>query len=216
KTWDFVCECGGPLCAADLSGPSAGTLLGTVRDDIGIAYSLDRGTTWQRPSFPEAEGSLHSGKAFGEITAGPHAGTLLSGQLGGLGYSTDGGRTWHASNLWSPFEYVGDAFVSLRDGTVLAGVDDVPPGGGLWASQDGRAWTRRYAFFRPDGTSGDAWHLAVVGDEGEGEVVYAFVTLDHVYGSGDGGETWTYLGGIYDGTETSVRTEDVVVGPDGR
>src|SRR5690606_36759407 len=43
QTWSFACECGGPLFAADLDGPSRGALLGTVRDDIGIAYSHDRG-----------------------------------------------------------------------------------------------------------------------------------------------------------------------------
>src|SRR5690606_4765535 len=174
-------------------------LLGTVRDDVGIAYSHDRGTTWHRPSFPEAEGSLHVGEAFGEVTAGPHAGRLLSGHLGGLGYSDDRGQTWRASNLWSPFEFIGEAFAPLRDGTVLAGVDDVPPGGGLWASEDGAVWERRYAFFRPDGSSAAARHLAVAGQGTAGEVVYAFVSQDHVFGSADAGHTWAYLGGVYDG-----------------
>src|SRR5690606_10724445 len=97
QTWSQVYGEGEALYEAPLSG----ILLTGMRVGSGVAYSHDRGATWQ-PGEIETGTWVPVAEAFAELPEGhTHAGRVVAACWAGLSYSDDGGVTWEKSSLWT-------------------------------------------------------------------------------------------------------------------
>lgn len=214
ENWQSVWDEGGALFESTLDGPNAGVLLTGVRDSSGVGYSLDRGATWQRATFAVPEVFNRECYAFLELPPGhSYEGRLLAGCLGGLAYSDDSGRVWNYTNAWWTFQTEGSSLAMGPDDTVYAISGDGPGPGGffVWASADGATWEQRAAL------PGKGFLVVLPNPAPVGSLIAVPVFESEgagVYGSTDGGQSWSLLGRTpVDPTQDFV--EDALLDPDG-
>ncbi len=217
ETWEGVWDEGGTFYETALAGPHSGLLLTGVRDSSGSGYSLDRGMTWQRSTFAEPSTSNRECRAFLEMPVGhPFEGRMMAGCLGGLAYSDDGGRVWNYTNAWWTFQTDATSLTLGPDGTAYAVSGDGPgPLGYLvWASSDGVTWEQRAPLV------GSAYLVSLPYPAPLGSLIAITRSAEDVpgvYGSTDGGHTFTLLGRIPDDSTAggSLHANDMLLGPDG-
>ncbi|WP_412062180.1 T9SS type A sorting domain-containing protein [Rubrivirga sp. IMCC45206] len=218
-TWDNVDtdDCDGSGVDSELHRTSGPGREGTLWLLSGPCRSDDAGWTWTKvlESAPEYLRQL----AFAEVPASAAlpAGRLLMGVGAGALYSDDGGRTFAASSLYGDAFWIVSGLAVAPDAghpygaaVYAAALGPRSRGGDVYvfASDDGGiTWERRsalvqadYGFDRPD-LAGEPEVVAL----GDGSLVLAVRRVEGgpfgrdrgaVLWSGDGGRTWSPLGGL--------------------
>ncbi len=172
----------------------------------GAARSLDGGATWESGnasllalaeqdrlksrivSDTETEGMMDSHA----LAAAAGSGTLWLANRMGLFRSADRGASWSEFGIgrFSPLTYARDVKVSAHDPRRLYAALSVAAdsdAGALWRSDDaGETWTR---FDR--GVSIDSTLMIVAEGARSGERVWCAARRGQVFGTADGGATWT-------------------------
>ena len=186
--------------------------------------STDQGHSWAvyTPKLPAPMGQAYT------IEQDPVLGLLIGGEIGAVGRSVDGGKTWTNFGLMRhspgvPGEARGNLWALTTDpvtGVVLAAInDDITPG------NPGAAGSiQRHLPTDPDGV----WHLttgtyydqiATFAVQPDGSLIASGIypspnSTGHVYKSNDAGGTWTEISStIGIAFRGSVRT---FAGPSGR
>lgn len=147
-----------------------------------ILRSTDRGRTWAALDFPDV--------AVDELVVGSQGRTLVAFTDAALYLSHDGGDTWTSREV--PWGNVTGA--AIIDGDLYAATFD-----GLWTLPDvlGQPGEARRAL-QPDGAS---WLVDIAST---GDVLVTATRGGTIYGSRDGGESWTRLHRIEDDSYFSV------------
>ena len=179
--------------------PFAGTLVGENYGRF-VAYSRDRGASWQRASV-SGTGANDSPAAddLAIVRHGPHAGRIVGGGLWGLATSDDGGATFTpVTGLWQYFRF---------DATAVGVLESAAPDGSdrLVASVVDPTRPGRVCFIFVSDDGGDSWRetFTITGDPNGAayEVVdfgggHAVLVMNggHVWQTTDAGETWAVVG----------------------
>ena len=204
-------------------GPGGALYIGTNafgNGDSTVVRSFDGGRTWAvQPGYT---GVYAYGFAFAQAVPEPPPGGLPGGAFVaadafGLVYSHDGAATWtNVPGMSHRFRDIAAVEPGPRDGgragRILAPTfDQSVQHPRVFASDDGGvSW--RLVFDGPD--DGGFFYIHAAPDG----AVYAY-TEDrfrsrHLFGSADGGETWSDLGPV--GLDWKFGIQQIAVGPDGR
>jgi len=199
----------GLTCLSIDASNSSNVYVGTAQGVV--AASHDAGATWSKATvgtFPvsaiavePASGSVYAAtRPTGNYFFALSYGTPLS-------RSTDGGNTWHATNLKGPrgvYALLADALHQ----TLLAGTDfaypssyygQVPQGGGVAGTKDaGATWAL------PASDVGFSV-TALAGDSVSGHL-FAATSVGQILRSGDAGGSWTALGKLA-GTVSAIAVD---------
>ena len=209
QTWVDVLEYGG---LPPIDTPGGALLTSDNAIGSGAARSTDGGETWTPAAWP-GDGGLPQALLVVDPTPELPTGRIVGAGFGGVAYSDDDGRTWHATEIFAyPFYYSeGGTRITggPEDGVLLVSLDGVPDGftGGVWRSEDGLAWD-----LIGQTIEGGLIHLTA----GPGGQVYAWSEeSDQVLGSADGGRTWRLLSQSVD-PSINLHLNDMTVGPGGR
>ncbi|HLT48364.1 MAG TPA: T9SS type A sorting domain-containing protein [Rubricoccaceae bacterium] len=215
QTWTEVYDEGEALYEAPLSG----VLLTGMRVGSGVAYSHDRGATWQ-PGEIETGTWVPVAEAFAELPEGhTHAGRVVAACWAGLSYSDDGGVTWEKSSLWTDGgRYHAYSVTVGVDGRVYAALYEVGVTGlQIAASADGGQTYE--VVYRYDHITGVGVRIVAL-PGGLNPAVGVLVTVEYdgsVRRSDDGGETWRQVGQVpFAYAFPSSHHNDTILGPDGR
>ena len=204
-------------------GPGGALYIGTNafgNGDSTVVRSFDGGRTWAvQPGYT---GVYAYGFAFAEAVPEPPPGGLPGGAFVaadafGLVYSHDGAATWtNVPGMSHRFRDIAAVEPGPRDGgrpgRILAPTfDQSVQRPRVFASDDGGV-TWRLVFDGPD--DGGFFYIHAAPDG----AVYAYTQgrdrSRHLFGSADGGETWSDLGPV--GADWKFGIEQIAVGPDGR
>ena len=200
--------------------PHAGRIVAAT-DVYNASYSDDRGATWISANPSGTPSDSLTVERLALVTAGPRAGRLVGAGLSGATISDDGGATWRRA----PAEH---AYYQQRISCVAA-LRGRAPGGGdrvVGVVNDIRVPTDSvYVTVSDDG--GETWRrtqglwpgafrtCVEVVDLGGGRAA-AVMMRGPVWGTADGGETWSRWGEHADFAVADARAWWAVVGPDGR
>ncbi|MDX1419018.1 MAG: T9SS type A sorting domain-containing protein, partial [Rubricoccaceae bacterium] len=195
--------------------PTSGTLLTGTGVGSGVAYSHDRGATWQ-PGTIDAGTWVPRAEAFAELPPDhDHPGRIVAGCWGGLSYSDDGGQSWQTSSLWeNSGRYLVRSVAVGADGRIYAALFELDVTGlQIAVSEDGGAtYTVAHAFGELVGTQVRLFTFEGGADPDTG----VLVVVQHdgaVRRSDDGAATWDGIGQVPFEYPSSLA--DAVVDRDG-
>ena len=156
----------------------------------GVRRSRDGGKTWE--AFHEG---LSSRDIHGLAIYGNGSTDVLATTNRGVNVSHDGGVTWRHLQTTAdwPWQYTRWASLDPADpSAVLVGAGNGPPGneGGLYRTPDqGQTW-EKLALPR-DPTNSTIWQMGL--NAADPQRLYASSVSGQIFGTLDGGETWTQL-----------------------